>query len=66
MRVVTQIGAQDVALERETGKLSFTNDTDQACGLQLLHVMGECCGANAVSLLKVAAGHRISTAAYFF
>src|SRR5260370_2104821 len=57
-REPVEIGAQDGALEDEAGELAFAQDLDQAGGFELLDVMGERRGADAVALVQHAARRR--------
>src|SRR5437016_762848 len=54
-----EIGAQNRALEDEVCELAFADDLDQAGGLELLDVMGEGRGADALALVHGLAWSRI-------
>jgi hypothetical protein len=51
-----EIGAEDVALEREVGEFALTLDTDEACVFELFHVMGEGGGADGLRFRDTGAG----------
>src|SRR5712671_7340501 len=57
-RQPVEIGAQDPALQDKVCELAFAKDLDQAGGLELLDVMGQGRGADALALMHDAARRR--------
>ena len=54
-RQPVEVGVQDPALQDEVCELAFAEDLDQAGGLELLDVMGQGRGADALALMHGAA-----------
>jgi hypothetical protein len=58
-----EVGAEDFALQGETGELALAPDVDEAGVLELLDVVGEGGGADVVGSLQGAAGHGVCAGA---
>lgn len=53
-----EIGAQHPALKHKACEFAFAHDLNQARGFEFLEVMRDCCRADLVGLVQVAARHR--------
>src|SRR5689334_16417491 len=60
-----QVSVQHIALEDEAGEFAFTDNLDQACCLELFHVMRKCGGAHTVGFMQLGAGRRIAAGPNF-
>jgi Alpha/beta hydrolase of unknown function (DUF900) len=66
LREPIQIGLQNMPLEDQIGEFPLSDDFDQPCCFQFFHVVGEGCGAHAMSFVQDGARHCFAAFADLF